>query len=668
MTTLRYTPDKPYKLQIYAVNSEVEIFGMTDDLYYIRHGKNYGFLPKNHLREKARGNYPFEVSIDIGSRRIDQTVREQNFLFEFLKSSQPAAAASAVNETVSEPAKVEALPAPVNEPSQELDPKANEIPLEVNPKVTEEVKPEVAKTDDTKPEVATSDDTKHEVVKPDEIKPEVASTESDEDSRIDEEDDEEDDEEEDEDSEEVPANPEVANPQPELIAIPPGRDIESQKIEEVKPEKPLALPVAASSPDTIPASSPETIPTFPEDLLNATAQEPPKSEEIPAFIPMKDEVVQEAASFLDAQNETLSAPAVAEPKIEEQEVKQPEVKLDETMPSVPNVQDLLKDDSNNTFAEEITEKPAQEPSAQADEVVAEKPHEPAVVPEAIDELPQKPTEAPEVPAETETIETIIETTTEAIDIWPEAVEIPQPEVETTVPEVVTNLPEALAIPEVTEPEVTVTEPTPPPEAAEPKQPPPQPNSFKPHPDALLQRFNEKLGNRVVEGTGKGSVEPLHRQDDHHVHSHGGHSHDHSHGHDDHHHHHEHPELPELKEGVAQAAPQAEEEEQPGFFAGLFRKLKFFSDKDDSEQHFHDHPAIPESLITPTTEKSGEYLRDAKCYTTICPSRLNLWLILLVTRFSIAELCVIQCKPIEVRSWRHHLCCASLDDFLFSPSF
>ena len=87
VTTLRYVPDKPYKLQINSLNSEVEIFGATDDLYYARYGRNYGFLPKNHIREKAKGNFIHSVQLNLDTLRINSQVKETNFLHEILKSS-----------------------------------------------------------------------------------------------------------------------------------------------------------------------------------------------------------------------------------------------------------------------------------------------------------------------------------------------------------------------------------------------------------------------------------------------------------------------------------------------------------------------------------------------------------------------------------------------------
>jgi ABC-type nickel/cobalt efflux system permease component RcnA len=133
-------------------------------------------------------------------------------------------------------------------------------------------------------------------------------------------------------------------------------------------------------------------------------------------------------------------------------------------------------------------------------------------------------------------------------------------------------------------------------------PPSQKQFLKPDPDALLQRFNEKLGNRIVEGTGKGTVEPLHKPDEHH-HHHGVNDHHehHSHGHDHHHHEEKISEVPEEKSPEVLNAE--EEEDKPGFFGGLLKK--FFSDEDDSEQHFHDKAQV-DNILNPTTQHKGEF--------------------------------------------------------------
>lgn len=96
VTTLKYVPDKPYKLQIFSINSEVEIFGATNDLYYGRYGKSFGFMPKTNLREMARGHFEHLVEINFDNIKVNPELKERNFLHEILKSSQSS---TNVNET-----------------------------------------------------------------------------------------------------------------------------------------------------------------------------------------------------------------------------------------------------------------------------------------------------------------------------------------------------------------------------------------------------------------------------------------------------------------------------------------------------------------------------------------------------------------------------------------
>ena len=612
MTTLRYVPDKPYKLQIYAVNSEVEIFGETLDLYYTRYGRNYGFLPKNHLREKSRGVYNFAVEIDLGSRKFDQTVREQNFLFEFLKSSQVAAdvavnntqAASAINET---------------QPSIENVLSANEIPQGVPLDAPVEAKQEIKNEAHPKSEEEADD----------------SGLEDDE-----EEDDEEDDE---EDSEEIAENMKKTaekkpDDQPELVAIPPGRNTETPNENE---KQPLALPVAASMAEEL---KPE-LNTF----ENSTAQEIPKPVEIASAAPKMLENLPE----VPVQN-VLEVPKKVEntveiPKPVENTVQAP--KPVENVPAFPQVNSEI-----NLQVQNITDNLVQETKEPPKTVEEANPvaQAPTPVNETIQEIPAQPTPAPIVVPITEN-EIKITQTPAVVEQVPEPVEVktvPAPVTEEVdeLPWNQTQVQDQVAVPNVTveveviapltenkpDPEIQVTTPapievaptetpqlpqfneqatTPPPqiEVPEPSDIPAPTeekaaedpissrliNKKPPDPDALLQRFNEKLGHRIVEGTGKGSVESLQKPSDHshHGHDHSHHGHDHSH-HEHDHSHHEH-DQPTQHQPEQPAEPQVE---TPGFFAGLFSR--FFSDKDDSEQHFHEVEEKVENIFT-TTEKSGE---------------------------------------------------------------
>lgn len=542
------------------MNSEVEIFGMTDDLYYIRHGKNYGFLPKNHLREKARGNYPFEVEIDLSTRRIDQQVREQNFLFEFLKSSQPQIAEVTINE------KVDVLAINGTEPSQENAASANEKPQEISVDALVDVKTEEKSG---QPQAA------------------IENNESDNDSGIEEDDDEEEDDEEgtDEESEEDSVSvdnqldEETEDKQPELVAIPPSKDTDTPEIFNEVPKEPLALPVAASFTEEIQQDV--------NNFENSTVEEPPAPiENVPEFAPIKENITEQTGNILQAQNETKkTSPDVVEAsKVVEDVVM---------IPPTPGLESSKTEEQVTQSTPPAVEEPIAAEKAPEPEIVKK---EPAPVKEEISELPldnnhvQEKVVVSEVPVAAEIIPATTEKAPEAqtfdqATTPPPDIQIP---VATDVPAVIKTPKEAV---EISQPVVLVADPTPLPVQKKPTEP-----------DALLKRFNEKLGHRIVEGTGKGSVEALHKPKDHHRH----HEHDHSHHGHEHHENHIHEEkLPDDNIEKSLEEPQVQEEEKPGFFAGLFKS--FFSDKDDSEQHFHEtaEKVESENIFTPTTENSGE---------------------------------------------------------------
>lgn len=631
MTTLRYTPDKPYKLSMNAVNSEVDIFGMTDDLYYIRHGKNFGFLPKGHLREKARGNYPFDIEIDLGSRRLDKEARENNFVYEFLTASQ-ATAPVQPNETVSAPAVNETQPAPVNEPNEELkpaDPSIKDIPFDIP----------LDKPDETTPGP------------PSEVKPPSAASEEDEnDSGIDDgdEDDEDDDETDSEEaSEETTEKPAVIEAQqPELVAIPPGKDKDAEKVAEVVAEAPKVVtepPKVETAPEAVPvpASSAEVLPEV-KDSHNETAQEPaldspkiedelkaspvtdsspsevpaaaqPPANEVPKFIPIKDEAVEKIESLLEAENATVTEqPAeVPAPQVVEKEIP----KLEEVAVEAPFVNDTIgsaDQDNLNAYQNDTLQEVPQLDSAEkpADTPEAEKPSE-VPTPEVIEEPKVEVPEIKEPVVTEQVVPEHVETVTQqplAEETTTEAQVIEQPQQPQLEEPITTAVPEILEIPPAdTKPpqeEITDTKPPSPP--------------VKSEPDALLQKFNEKLGHKFVENTGHGSVEPIVRPDhmhghlhshDHshehhgHIHSHGGPDHSHgSHVHSHGSHDHSHPEPP-LTVQEEKSAELEDEDDGPGFFSGLF---SFFSSKDEATPEIHEHEQ-PGSVFHPIADQAGEFV-------------------------------------------------------------
>lgn len=667
MTTLRYTPDKPYKLQIFAVNSEVEIFGITDTLYYIRHGKTYGFLPKNHLREKARGDYPFTVEIDIDKYRIDQTIREQNFLHEFLKPSQPVGEVPLeprVNETISEQTQNGTQPEAVKEKTDDSR-NDNEISNSSANKI-----PPVVPLDPTK-------DSTEKIETPAVAEAVLGSEENGNDSGIDE-DDEDDDDEEDEDSdEEVPElKEEILKPQqPELVAIPPGKD--SERVAS-RDEVPLALPIAASFVE-------ET--NFKSEAENATAS-PQVVQVVPDFVPIKSDAAVEAENILQlSNNDTIQAEPL---KVLPEDIKTEEV-VSTTTPPIGNPPEVQMVETASTTVQDhpiaedlpasagklptVQEQPGiidqaavQEPSVIAKEqqpVVTQdlpnvqninaKPVDPAPVTEQVyekwmdnnqppinnDKLVQAETVAvPKVETVTETVVPEQKHNVEATTPAPLQIEIPivttpaPVQIEMAIPSKVETATETViteekhnveattpaplqieipiaSVPAPTQVDIPIVQTTEKPELTiEETTPTPQKEPLNQEPDALLKRFNEKLGNRIVEGTGKGSVEPLHKPEVHHSHEHHHqHGHDHHHNQKDHQHNehaqdHQHDEKQqEAQSEKSPELPQTEETVEPGFFGGLLNKFKFFSDKDDSEQHFHENAP---SDSGPSTVPNGKF--------------------------------------------------------------
>lgn len=599
VTTLRYIPDKPYKLQINSVNTEVDIFGMTSDLFYIRHGKTFGFLPKNHLREKSRGNYPFDVEIDISNKRIDQAVREQNFLHEFLTAPQTQDELK-INETLSEVNATETLPVKPQEKNEV--PLDKEVPSPANPK------PDLPPKDKQLPTESTELEEEEE--------------EEDNDSGIDE--DEDDDRIDDRDlASSVNPKP-LEQEQPKLVAIPPSKD-EDKPNEILKKEEPLALPVAASVVEDF-----QPLPTELNSEHNDTEQTKP--EVVPDFIPMKSEVVNDVLKLVEPHidnSDPLNVQQQPEPPKDAPTIAQEE-KVEETS-AAPELPSVTSPENNSNFTEvpeapasqpvlesKGPEAPAQQPvtEAPANEIptVTEKPAisenipeqttvEPAPVTESVEEFTTTAPELPDVPYQFETPQ-IFEVRTEApklVELIPEmTAEVPpvppQNEIPVTIETVeVPEVPVSTEAPEIPLPEIIEEVPTP---------LPLQPNPYKPEPDALLKRFNEKLGNRVVESTGIGSAEPLNIGDSSQQHYHD-HSHDHHHSSHDHHSHdhsaHLHNDkINEPEDKSPESPTPVEEEERPGFFAGLVSK--FFGDKGDSEDHYNNEA----DSLSPTSDLKRKF--------------------------------------------------------------
>lgn len=360
------------------MNSEVEIFGATDDLFYVRHGRNYGFCPKTHLREMAKGNFPHTIEIDLNNLKgINPEVRQQNFLFKFL-SGQVAPqilesdniTTDTINATTRTADKEEVKPM---DGKQEPEPTENKqeaiqapVPVENNPE-----EPQL-KVQEQQPNVVPA------VV---EKTPEVPdSVEEDDEDFDDTEDDEED--EEDEDLEDVEINPipkandkpfvpppmpatkapeNTETKQPELIAIPPSKDTESVTTENANKDE-ISNEIPPPPQPKQPSFTEEFLDFF--DLGSDTPEPTPQTAEedfkvlqqnVPEFVPMKQEVVEEAkisSAPIEAKNQTMPENIVE--KVEE--------KAAVKVPEIVTVSDVVTEKVPKTMPKAVNEIPTKMPS------------------------------------------------------------------------------------------------------------------------------------------------------------------------------------------------------------------------------------------------------------------------------------------------------------------
>ncbi|KAL7044093.1 hypothetical protein ACKWTF_001776 [Chironomus riparius] len=585
VTTLRYVPDKPYKLHINSLNSEVEIFGATDDLYYARYGRNYGFLPKNHIREKAKGNFIHSVQLNLDTLRINSQVKETNFLHEMLKSSsQPDQQIS--NQTNSSPDEnkhnhdhsnnnhnheekkveiVEERPTdyiPIGTEPKDTVKQENEVKTESTETVKQEKEVKTESTEPKKEEQPIQDDsdklTAEKLQKSNEIKnekQEIRQENNDSGIEDDEDDDETDDEEEDDDEDEEADLLDIQEQKNDTIT----ENTEPIKIEENRVE------------------------------LNATTSkenEEKPIEKVDDIKIAKPEIVQ-AENVVDQDKNVFDESKTIE--IGDTKTQEPELidnnSAENKTQGVEQIEAPKEPEKIEEIPEKVEEKIEIPEFKQIPEIKEEKevkPRDPAPVNEEINEEP---------------ITTQISITEQPIQEKYEP-EIPLPIDETTTPsyQPITNLPE-LKHEEITEV---------PPSSQEKRE-------DKNDQDLLLKRFSEKLGHRHPEGVG--SVEQIHHSHQHshdqHGHSHDqhGHSHDsHSHSHAAHSHdsHENHQQVLHSHEHVSQHSHSQENVEQhshdqqtatlkedlvkeeivdqdkkPGFFSGLVKKI--FGD-----EHPHSH--------------------------------------------------------------------------------
>lgn len=558
VTTLRYTPDKPFKLQINAVNAEVDIYGMTDDLYFCRFGKNYGFLPKKHLREKFRGNFPFELNVDLTNRKIDQSMREQNFVYLILSASQQEQKQVEVNETKIQeekidPQKTDEIKVP--DPPQQL-PVANDSPP-LDTTTTNRV--------------------------PDQVIPKQV------DSGI-EDNDEDDEDDEDDEEDEIPKK--TQPDQPELVAIPPAMP----KIDETQ-----SLPPTPANIVEVPKDVEQTTPTPVQDDLTSTTVLPDSfdnmfsdNETIPQEVQKEPAPVNEIVSEIEIQA-TTELPPVDDAKMKTEEIVIP-IKVEEeqtTTLAPPVMQETTTEIPESMTSMEINDS-VEELTIDLPKNETVEVKTPEVQPEIVTTTPEP--EPQTIESATTIEEKIVESTTHTVPQVFETTTTTQPEVVETstqqpaeiVEEVTTNKPETFEI--VEDLKNIKDETVEPIKVDETPETIVNPGPRKLEPDALMKRLREKFDNRK-----KDDKKPEEQHSHAHDHSHHDHEHSHHDHHDHQHHVHEEPKIPSPPISSIDAKIE-DDDDEPGFFGGIYKK--FFGETIEEELKIGT-PKVP------TTETEGE---------------------------------------------------------------
>lgn len=570
---------------------------MTNDLYFCRYGKNFGFLPKKHLREKSRGNFPFDVTVDLTSKVIDQSMREQNFLHLFVNTPQsnqePIGFMQANNETVN---------STTSEENIDLRKK-----LEEETKFLDHSQHSHAETTTT----TTTDATTNTNVpsanndlpnKPDDsnqVKKEDENTDSgieDEGDNEDEDDDDDVDEDENEETnvkKETVVDPEPQQEQPELIAIPPARpkaeelptnpdsgESREKEVEEVTVQnsQPSDETTTTTSTPTLPQEATST--DKPVEFDNSS---PPETIGTPSPVIEEDLVPTDFMNNYEVNN-TIPQENTAEPapvnEIVIETTEEPATK--EIFPN----ETLIKDDLSTTVTLADSEFKKEEV-----EIENSKTNEPAETTESVKVSEEAPESAEKTIVQTDNITTVpvienidlsispekdnvIETGTTSTDNVDTTTTVPTEIVESTtqIPEEIettTDLPEIVEVPQPEFVETTTSQP-----------------KFKPsEPDALMNRLRQKLDNKVKDIQ---KPEDQHHHHDNHDHSHHSHDHhDHSHGHS-----HSLPHKDEESPPIVSIDDKQESDGEPGFFGGIYQKF-FGNDQSLEETDSKKLPAASE---------------------------------------------------------------------------
>lgn len=382
VTKLKYAPDKAYKLQIFSVNTEVEIFGATDDLYYAKYGRNFGFIPKNNLREISRGNFQHNVEINFDNIKLLPEIKETNYLHQVAKSSHSTTQNSSESSTGSaDEVKEQIVEQQENAENKAESPKTEEerpieyIPIGTEPKVPEpqpaNVTVEEVKTEDKPNESESVPVEDKKLVEPEVIKEEKLTEEptvitekqsqdTQNDSGLEDDDDEGEDDEEDDESDifdSTEQTTETASTEvPETTPMP--------KVEQVEQNDTLA-----------------TEPEIKSQELPQIVEEPVKIEEVPPvpIEPQQSIEVINNEELASANNDTVEIPKQPEPAQDIPEFK--EIPTEKPQEPAPVVEEVIEEK-----VEEVTTTPVP--------IVDEIP--PPVIEETTTALPEIVTELPDV--------------------------------------------------------------------------------------------------------------------------------------------------------------------------------------------------------------------------------------------------------------------------------
>lgn len=307
------------------MNTEVEVFGVSTEYFFIKYRGEFGFFPKQHLKERAKVDFTFPVMLDIEELGNIKQLKQKNFLNLYSRSKTgqlDAALAGLDNLTVEEKKPevpdltktIEASP-PVPEKHIIEDTTVNKTGTESGEQKIPSNEPVVDS------ELRSGEDVNNKVAPGSTSEPgiEVSSEEQDNEDDDDEDEDEEDSEEDD--------------TQPELLMIPPNPNPTEQQANLTEESKNIVDPLNND-----------------DKLINEDTPKPPvdeKANDLPLTnvkvddnqIKIESPVMEEKIENLQPPTESLNIPIVA---------------ATETAPSIP---ESVKEDIVIPVHEEVNEMP-----------------------------------------------------------------------------------------------------------------------------------------------------------------------------------------------------------------------------------------------------------------------------------------------------------------------